>query len=270
MVDGQRTDELTGDAARAAPAARVARLLRELATGPPDRGVRELARTLGVGKSTVHRLLQSLAAEGLLDHDPVRGTYALGPGMYQLGMAAGDPRLLAASGPVLEDLCRRSGQTVQLAVRDGRDALYLRRASRCGPGPFSAVPRRLPAHCTSSGKVLLADLPPAELAELFPGGRLPAMTRRSITTRAGLVRELSVTRERGWAMNVGECRLGFASVGAPIRGADGRVLAGVSIAAPAERFVAAGPDRYVGLVRSAARLISRRLPLTGPLPAARG
>lgn len=247
----------------ASSAARTARLLREFAAGPRERGVRELARNLGLGKSTVHRLLLTLTDEGLLDHDPANGTYALSLVMYELGQAAAaDPRLRAATGPVIDDLRNRTGETVQLAVRRHTDVFYLeRRESPRAVRLFSTVPRRLPAHCTSSGKVLLADLPPAELCELFSAGRLPGLTSRSITTRARLEQELDVTRQRGWAANLGECRVDVASVGAPIRGLDGRVIAGVSIAAPMERFEESGPDRYAGLVRDAARLISRRLPL---------
>lgn len=261
---GSNTSSTGQDAAARRPtssAGQAARLLREFAGGPRDRGVRELARALGLGKSTVHRLLQALVAEGLLDHDHASGTYRLNLAVYELGQtAAGHLRLKAATEPVIDDLRNRSGQTVQIGVLRGTDIIYVeRRESSRGLQLFSSVPRRLPAHCTSSGKVLLADLEPARFAELYPGIWLPGLTQKSITTVAELARELDVARARGWAHNLGETLLEAASVAAPIRDPNGRAVAGVSVAVPVDQLQDAGLNRYVDLVQLGARAISRRL-----------
>ena len=142
-----------------------ARLLKEF--GGPDRelGVTELSRRLGIGKSTAHRLLNTLAEERLLEQDPDTGLYRLALTMHELGasvQAATD--LHTAASPVLDQLRNMTKETIQVAVLDGRHVVYIeRRESPQTIRLFGRVGHRNHAYCTSTGKVLLAFLPPAEL-----------------------------------------------------------------------------------------------------------
>ncbi len=128
---------------------------------------------------------------------------------------------------------------------------------------FSRVGHRLPAHCTSSGKVLLAGLPMETLDARLALWQPVALTRHTITDAGALRAELELVAKRGWAENVEEGELGVASVGAPIRGPDGSVAAAISVAGPISRVKGASLRRFAGPVVEAANAISRRLGYRG-------
>jgi IclR family acetate operon transcriptional repressor len=149
---------------------------------------------------------------------------------------------------------------VQLAVLDGCESVYVDRLeSPHTVRIFARVGTRLPAPTTSTGKVLLAALPPDEL-----DARLQTWTPRRITpytivdepTLRTRLREIGA---RGWAENREESRIGVVSVGAPVRDSDGSVIAALSVAAPADRAGPAPLHRIRTAVIEAARVVSRRL-----------
>jgi DNA-binding IclR family transcriptional regulator len=215
-----------------------ARLLCAFTPSDRDLGVSELAARLGLGKSTVHRLLSTLAREGLIERDATNGRYRLGLKLYELGSIVGDHFDLheAVAGP-LDDLRNLTGETVHVAILDGSEVVYIaRRESPHTLRMFGRVGHRNHAHCTSTGKLLLAFLAPPDLMAILDGMALPAHTRYTITDRATLESELEAIRRRGWAENIQESELGAHSVAAPIHDATGRVVAAISVAGPAARF----------------------------------
>jgi IclR family transcriptional regulator, KDG regulon repressor len=253
------------DPGRLSSVRNAARLLKEFSGVDRQLGVTELAARLGLGKSTVHRLLATLADERLLEHDAVSGRYRLGLGIYELGaVVTAHVDLHEAAMPALVSLRERTGETVQVAVLDGLEAVYVERLdSPHTVRVFSRVGHRLPAHCTSSGKALLAGLPPPLLDARLRHWQPVAMTPRTITDEAALRAELRMIAQRGWAENVEEGEVGVASVGAPIRGIDGGVTAAVSVAGPIARVKGASLRRFSGAVVEAASSISRRLGYRG-------
>ncbi len=132
---------------------------------------------------------------------------------------------------------------------------------------FARSDTALPAHWTSSGKVLLASLPLDELDRRLQTWQPEPVTRHTITNRDALLAELERVRERGWAQNVEEGHLGVVSVGAPIRGADRSVLAAVSVVGAAGRLQGPMLHRCTRMVLEAAEVISRRLGYRRPMPA---
>lgn len=215
-----------------------ARLLCAFTPTDRDLGVSELASRLGLGKSTVHRLLSTLSLEGLIERDAATGRYRLGLKLYELGSIVGDHLDLheVVTGPI-DDLRNRTGETVHVAILDGPEVVYIaRRESPHTLRLFGRVGHRNHAHCTSTGKLLLAFLPLPELAAILDDIALPAHTRHTITDRNKLEDELEAIRRRGWADNIEESELGVHSVAAPIREASGRVAAAISVAGPAARF----------------------------------
>lgn len=233
-----------------------ARVLKEFSRDDRELGVSELARRLGLSTSSVHRILGTLAEERLLERSGHR--YRLGLALFDLGSAA-TPDLHEAALPVMAGLRARTGETVQLAVLDDLESVYIDRLeSPHTVRIFSRVGTRLPATTTSTGKVLLAALDPHELEARLELWRPTRVTPRTIVDAGTLRRSLGEIAARGWAENREESRIGVVSVGAPIRN-DGGVIAAVSVAAPTDR---AAPDvlqRLRSAVIEAAHTISRRL-----------
>jgi DNA-binding IclR family transcriptional regulator len=141
-----------------------------------------------------------------------------------------------AATTVIEELRNTTNETVQIAVLDGREVVYVERLE--SPHTlrlFGRIGHRMPAHCTSTGKLLLAFLPEERLEVLLKGWRLEPRTPATITGQRQLLEELARVQTRGWAENLGESEVGVASVAAPIRNARGEVIAAVSAAGPTMR-----------------------------------
>ena len=253
------------DPGRLSSVRNAARLLKEFSGVDKQLGVTELSARLGLGKSTVHRLLATLTEERLLERDTVSGRYRLGLSIYELGaVVTAHVDLHEAAMPALVSLRQRTGETVQVAVLDGLEAVYVERLDSLHTlRIFSRVGHRLPAHATSSGKVLLAGLPPQTLDARLRQWQPVAMTPRTITDEQELRAELRVVAKRGWAENVEEGEVGVASVGAPIRGIDGSVSAAISVVGPITRVKGASLRRFCGAVVDAASAISGRLGYRG-------
>jgi len=243
-----------------------ARLLKAFLSRDELLGPSELGRRLGLGKSSVHRLLTTLAGEGLLEQDPRTGGYRLGIVMFELGEAVRvHMDLHAAAAPVLAMLREETRETAQVGVLDRGEVVYVDRLeSSYTLRLFTETGRRVPAHCSSSGKVLLAFLPEQARADLLDGRPLPSLTPDTITDPAALSAELAKVRARGWAEAVNEREIGVASIAAPVRDHRGGVVAAISIGAPIIRLGAAQRRRLARPVLEAGDAVSRRLGWTGP------
>lgn len=222
----------TGGAERLSSVSTAARILREFGKHSTQLGVSQLARSVGVGKSTAHRVIWTLVEEGLLEKVEETGLFRLTPTMRSLGASAETAqRLHEAATMPLDQLRKLTDGTLHIAILDGVDVLYVER--REGPGAipvFRAIGSRIAAHATSSGKVLLAYLPDDEQKRLVATMRLTPKTSRTITSRTALAKELATVRQRGFAENRGESQVGMCSVAAPVRDPLGRVVASVSVA----------------------------------------
>jgi IclR family KDG regulon transcriptional repressor len=238
-----------------------ARLLCAFTAADTELGVGELARRLGLGKSTVCRLLATLAQERLVEKDPRSGKYRLGLKLYELGaIVATHLDLHDAVATYIDELRNRTGETVHVAILDGDEVVYVeRRESPQTLRLWGRVGHRNRAHRTSTGKVLLAHLPPDELDRLLARRPLDAKTPYTITDPEALKRELERVRRRGWAQNVNESEVGVASVAAPIRDATGQVVAAISVAGPTLRFTPHAVRRMVQETMAAAQAISARM-----------
>ncbi|HEY7195745.1 MAG TPA: IclR family transcriptional regulator [Gaiellaceae bacterium] len=195
----------------------------------PELGVTELARELGMHKSTVSRLLSTLEGRGLVRREGDR--FLPGPELARLGsLAARGLELLPTARPFLVELAEQTGETVNLAVpEDGRALNVEQVESAHFVGATNWRGRTTPLHATANGKAMLAfgacDRP----------GRLEAMTERTIVKPAELGEELGRARRVGYAVAVEELEPGLNSVGAPVFDASGACVGAISVSGPSYR-----------------------------------
>lgn len=249
---------------RLSSVATAVRVLKAFTSTAPDWGVTDLAARIGQSKSTVHRVLSTLTDEGLLEQDPDTGRYRLGLALFDLAAAVPSQRGLHEAVLLpMTDLRNGTGETVQVGVLDGRQVVYVERLD--SPNTlrmFTELGRRNHAHCTGTGKALLAFMPPDQLARVLDGWVLERKTVHTIVSAAALRRELATIRERGYAENRHESEIGVVSIAAPIRDETGTTIAALSVAGPAER-VDTQHDRIAHAVVALALSTSRRLGFTG-------
>ncbi|MDT0266817.1 IclR family transcriptional regulator [Streptomyces sp. DSM 44915] len=222
----------------------------------------EITRRLQLPRTTVHELVTTLAARSYLV--PVAeqpGRYRLGVRTYQLGSRYAEQLDLAAEGQQVARLVAEScGETVHVAVLEGTDVIYIAKVdSTHAVRMVSAAGRRLPAHCTAVGKMLLASLTAEELDARLPAGELPAMTANSLTDVVELRRVLAETAERGFAVERQESNADVSCVAAPVRDRAGRVVAALSVSVPMIRWSERRQGELAELARHGARQLSERL-----------
>jgi IclR family transcriptional regulator, pca regulon regulatory protein len=235
----------------------------------PVLGIADIAGELGMSRSTTHRYVITLVALGFLEQGASR-KYRLGLRVTDLGMSALNSTGLGEHAlPYLEELRKRTSYTASLAVLDGPEILYVERARSFRRGQelidLNLRPgSRLPAHCTSMGKVLLAFLPEEEQRELIGNMTLTRHGPNSITSKKALRTELEHVREEGMAVNDEELATGLYSISAPVRNESREVVAAVNIAAHSsmisleELLVALGPHLVSTADNISARLGYRR------------
>lgn len=217
----------------------------ELVAGAPGgRGVSDLARELGVHKSSASRLLATLRSGGLVDVDLSSGRFELGAGFLRLAARAVERRDLAQlSLPFLRDLAARSGETANVSVRRGRFRVALQEVESANPVRMVAgVGHAYPLDRGAPSKVLLAAMPDAEVAVVLRSMPRDAAAKR----RRSLLREqIARTRRDGYAISLEENVAGASSIAVPIRGHLGNVVAALGVAGVVSRWV---PDRMLELL----------------------
>jgi DNA-binding IclR family transcriptional regulator len=200
-------------------------------------GVTEIADRLNVHKSTAFRLLGSLEQHRLVEQLGERGKYRLGFGIVRLaGATTARLDLAREGGPVCRQLAGEINETVNIAVMDAGAAVNITQEQ--GSAAVTAqnwIGQRTPLHATSSGKVLLAWADADALAAVLKAG-LERRTPATITDPEALRAELDRIRQRGWACTIEELETGLNTVAAPVRGADGSVVAGLSASGPSYRL----------------------------------
>jgi IclR family transcriptional regulator, acetate operon repressor len=220
----------------------------------------DLARQVGLNKTTTFRLLTALESEGLVARSERSGAYRLGVAMVTLaGQVLRANELRAVCRPELETLAAGTQETVSMEVLFDNEVVILDEVT--GKHVMSGVQSigtRWPAHATSTGKILLAGLPPESVRDHLPE-TLAAFTPSTITTAEALLQELAVSRERGYATAREELEPGLVAVAAPVKNHDGDTAAAISLAGPTVRLTAELVPEFGRLVVEAARRASLRL-----------
>jgi DNA-binding IclR family transcriptional regulator len=235
------------------------RLLRELAAQPRTGAtVTTLARAAGISRPTAFRLLYSLERTGLVDR--VDNNYILGWELARLGQQADlYAGLVARAQPLLQELADKVNESVTLSVPNPHDGLDLvaEAAGSHVVGITSMsrdmIGKRYPLHASSSGKVLLAEMPVEKVIALLPE-ELEAYTEHTITDRARLLRELQQIREQGFGVIDNELEEGLLSLSRPVRDSAGNMVAILTLNGPRYRF---GRDRVPEALQSMQEIVDR-------------
>ncbi len=202
-----------------------------------EQGISEIAQTTGLPKATAHRIIMTLYNSGFLERTADGERYRLGLRMVGLGLGALrrlDVR--RAAQPYMQRLVDEFKEICTLGVFERGQVLYVEVVHSNHSLTIAArVGRHLPAHCTASGKVLLAYLP-SEVVEPILRGPLEAHTEKTITSPDRLREELKIVRQRGYAVADEELEVGVWAISAPIRDIDRNVIAAMSIPFPTNRL----------------------------------
>lgn len=236
----------------------------EILAAHGEAGVTEVAAELGVHKSTAFRLVAVLESRGFVEQLVDRGKYRLGFGVVRLAGAAAAQLDIAQQGrPVCEALAADLEETVNVAILDSDRAVNISQAR--GPAALSThnwVGQGTPLHATSSGKVLLAYAPDAVRKGAL-SRELQRFTPATLTDPEQLREHLDRIVEQGWGSTVEEYEAGLNAVAAPVRDADGSVIAALSVSGPSFRMDVKDFPRLARRVASGADELSRRLGFFG-------
>ncbi|MFN0073431.1 MAG: IclR family transcriptional regulator [Chloroflexota bacterium] len=235
------------------------RILRCFSEAEPELRLSEISRRLELSKGNTHRLLTMLVAEGLVRRDAHSARYRLGLGLYELGQVAVSEVDLRPALPRMMELGKLTDETILLGVLDDLDVVYVQRVESPRTLRVTHGPReRGPAHCTATGKVLLAWRPEPEIERFIRHG-LPRHSARTITDADQFRAALKEIRELGYAVNDQEREMLIRSVSAPVRDARGIVVAALTVAGPSQRLARPHFQRVIDLVVKAAGELSRDL-----------
>lgn len=235
-----------------------AMLLLELLATRDNMSLQQLASQLVVSKTTIYRLLSTLERRDFVEQSPGTRKYQIGPKAFEVGS-----RYLRRIGlgleiqPVLQELRRQTHETINVAIlRDGQVIYVNKVESEQTLRADLYVGRRVFAHCTALGKVLLAWLDPADVDAVVAQHGLPRLTPQTIDSRSRLDQELAEVRKLGYALDDEEHIVGILCIAAPIRDYSGRVVAAVSMAGPSARLSRGQLVEMGNLIVTAGKLIS--------------
>ena len=226
----------------------------------------ELAREVGLSKSTVTRLLRSLEKPGFLQRDEKTGEYRLTHKLFRIGsIYISQISLHSEAMPLLSKLASACKETIHLAVLSEFEVFYLDKIESSQPiAMMSRVGDRAPAHCTGLGKVLLAYLDEDDLDRFFRSVRLKRYTANTITEPNELRCHLGRIRERGYAIDDAEHGAEVKCVAAPVRDKRGKVSAAISISGPVFRLTSEKiKNELISAIAETAKEISSRLGYLG-------
>lgn len=236
-------------------------LILEALGESPGASLMELVDRLSVPKGSLFRHLQVLEARGYVVRDEASRRYTLGPRLIHLGFSARRHLKLAdVALPFIELLRDRYNETVHIGVLDQGQVVHIQAAaSRHAVKMVSAVGERTWVHISALGKSLLAWAEPDVLDEVVTRWGLPHFTDQTLTTRPELEADLVLVRQRGYSLDDEESARGLRCIGAPIRGADGGVIAAVSLSSPADRLSLGDAHAIASAIRETAGGISAEL-----------
>lgn len=230
----------------------------------------EIAARMELAPSTVHRVLTTLAARGVVESDPSTQAWHVGATAFRYGSAfMRRSGLVDRSRPVLRRLMERTGETANLGIRNGDAVLFIGQVETTETiRAFFAPGTRSPLHSSGIGKALLAYVRQDVLRGFLLEAELRGFTDNTLTSPEALVRDLAETRMRGYSLDNEERTLGMRCIAAPIFDMFGEPVAGISVSGPVHRMSLARIAEFAGEIVTAGRELSLSSPKyeADPLP----
>jgi IclR family transcriptional regulator, acetate operon repressor len=218
----------------------------------------QLTAVLGIDRSSVFRLANTLKRRGFLANPSIGKEYILGASVWRLSRQYDWSKMLAAvAHDQLKSLAIATNETAHLAIREGTQALFVDHVATSHVVAISGqTGERVPLYCTSHGKALLADFDELDLRALFGSQPLKSYTKQTIVSIGALARACKEIKTRGFALDDCEFMDGVRCVAAPIRDRDGSVIGSIGISVPLVRFPRERSTEYARRVSECARQIS--------------
>ncbi|MDN5276183.1 MAG: IclR family transcriptional regulator, regulon repressor [Clostridiales bacterium] len=236
-------------------------ILEVLATQKDGLGVTEIARRIGLHKSTVYRLLASMASRGYIEKNEATGAYRLGLKLVELcSLYLNSLELKTEAQPYLRRLAALTAQPVHLAILDHDEAVYIDKIESFNTiRMYSAIGKRVPLYCTAVGKVLLMNKEDSEIRKIFQNKQLTPRTANTITDIEKLISEIDAVRERGWAVDNEEHEEGIRCIAAPVYDYRNEIIAAVSTSGLKTIISPERDEEIAKYVVETAREISKRM-----------
>lgn len=236
-------------------------IIELLSTEKEGMGVTEIGQRTGLHKSTVHRLLNSLAERGYIERDPRYGNYKLGLKFVEISsLLLNKLELKTEAFPYLRKLAETVGQPVHLAILSGKEAVYIDKVDVLNNiRMYSQIGRRVPVHCSAIGKVLLSGLKKDELEDTLNHMEFQRFTHNTLRSRESLQKEIEAARLKGWAADNEEHEEGIRCIAAPVYDYTGKVIAAVSTSGDRKIISAERDEEISRVVTETATAISKRM-----------
>lgn len=236
------------------------RILRSFTLDEPEKGIRELAKELQLSKSSVQRLIATLAHQGFVAKDPYSQKYRLGVSLLALShVVTNHLEIHREALPILEQLVEKLGETAHIGILEGTHVVYMHKVETRHPiRIFTDIGKVNPAYCTGCGKAILAYQAREIIEQVIEEGLIP-YTDKTITIPGEFREHLKAIKQNGFAVSMEELSEGVVSIAAPIRDYTGHVSAGLSIVGPIHRMNSNMIPAYSKEVMKAAMEISERL-----------
>ena len=224
-------------------------------------GITQLSKQLNLPKSTIHQILSVFKSTRFVEQNPEDRKYRLGLRIFELGnVVQSQLQLRKIAHPYLYELSRKTNETTYLVVLEGGRIVYVdcvESTARLRAHPVFGI--KVPLHCTSLGKAIMAFLPEEKIDQVIQEEGLERFTENTITNPEVLKRELKEVRKRGYAIDNMEHEEGIRCVGAPIRNHRGEAFSAISVSGPSQRFSLSRIEVMAKLVIEAAKEISKKM-----------
>jgi len=240
---------------------RIVSVLRCLSQKNTGTSGAEIARQVGIHRTTAYRLMSAMLEEGLLEQNESTKKYTIGLVLYVLGnQYLGTTNIAEAANTVIKKLNQLTGDAVSIGILNQSNVIMIMKEESTGIFRLSThIGSTFPAHASSLGRAMLSELNEAELDNLYPEEELPKITQNTITLKKELKRELEQVRKTGVAFDNEGIYKGAFAIASPIRGRTGEITAAMNFTSPSSSMSTTKREMYAELIRLGATLVSYRL-----------